>query len=106
MASVSSQEQPSEVRVGDLRPLDMSAHRQPRPDIQRLSDEELLESVRKPTFDDKIVINTRSGTLYDGNGRAFELFRRASDEKSKITADMTVPVEYYTPDLSMFPDIM
>jgi len=31
--------------------------------------------------------------------------RRAADPKSTIRGDLTVPVEYYTPDLSMFPDI-
>lgn len=29
----------------------------------------------------------------------------ASDSHSIITADMTIPVEYYSPDLSMFPDL-
>ncbi len=58
-----------------------------------------------PRFHDGIVINTRTGTLSDGNGRVIELLRRASDSKSKINADTIVPVEYYTPDLSMFPDI-
>ena len=56
-------------------------------------------------MDDRIVVNTRTGMLYDGNGRTLELLRRASDANSKITLDTMVPVTYYTPDLSMFPDI-
>jgi len=83
----------------------MSAHRETRPSIRTLSDEELLASVINPRFGDRLVINTRTGTLYDGNGRAMELLRRASDPNSEISADMIVPIEYYTPDLSMFPDI-
>ena len=97
-------ERPSELRIADLRPIEMSAHQSLRPELRKLSDHELLESATNPQFDDPLVVNTVTGLLYDGNGRANELSRRAADPESTITADLTVPVEYYTPDLSMFPD--
>jgi hypothetical protein len=105
MASGRTHKQPSDVRLGDLRPIAMSAHLAARPDLRKLTDDELLKSVIDPALRDGIVVNTRTGLLHDGNGRTLELLRRASDPNSKITADTLVPVEYYTPDLSMFPDI-
>lgn len=95
----------SELRISDLRPIEMSAHQALRPELQNLSDNELLESVRRPRFGDPLVVNAVTGVLYDGNGRTHELLRRAADPKSTIRGDLTVPVEYYTPDLSMFPDL-
>jgi hypothetical protein len=83
----------------------MSAHRRVRPSLQRLSDEELLNSVREPRLDDPIQINTLTGLLHDGNGRALELLRRANAEGGGILPDMLVPVRYYTPDRSMFADL-
>jgi hypothetical protein len=65
----------------------------------------LLAAVRNPKKGDPLTVNTWTGHLHDGNGRAHELLRRAADPRSKITPDMTVPVEEYTPDLSMFPDL-
>jgi hypothetical protein len=94
-----------QIEVRDLKPLQTPAHRAPRPGLQSLSDDELLEAVRNPKKGDPLVINTRTGQLRDGNGRAHELLRRAADPNSKITPDMMVPVEEYPPDLSMFPDL-
>jgi hypothetical protein len=94
-----------EVEIGDLRPLPTPAHSTPRPGLQRLSDDELLSSARNPRNDDYLTINTRTGHLHDGNGRARELQRRAADPGSTITPDMKVPVQEYTPDNSMFPDL-
>jgi hypothetical protein len=65
----------------------------------------LLEAVRNPRNGDFLTENTRTGHLHDGNGRGHELLRRAADPNSTITPDMLVPVEEYTPDLSMFPDL-
>jgi len=98
-------ERRSELRISDLRPIEMPAHQAPRPEFQKLGDDELLDSVRNPLFADPLVINSATGVLYDGNGRANELLRRAADPRSTIRGDLTVPVEYCTPDLSMFPDI-
>jgi hypothetical protein len=94
-----------QVAIGDLKPLQTPAHAAPRPGLRKLTDDELLESVRRPRNGDYLAENTRTGTLHDGNGRAHELLRRAADPNSSITPDMRVPVEEYTPDLSMFPDL-
>jgi hypothetical protein len=94
-----------DVEIRDLQPLQTPAHAAPRPGLQKLTDDELLASVRSPKNGDHLVVNTRTGNLHDGNGRAHELLRRAADPNSTLTPDMTVPVEEYTPDLSMFPDL-
>ncbi len=94
-----------DVRIRDLKPITGGAHSAPRPGLQQLSDAELLESVQNPARGDYLTENTRTGILVDGNGRAYELLRRAADPNSSITPDMLVPVGPYTPDLSMFPDL-
>ena len=53
----------SELRVSDLRPIAMSAHQAPRRELQDLSDDDLLDSVRNPQFDDPLVVNTVTGLL-------------------------------------------
>ena len=82
-----------------------SATLPPRPDLQKLTDAELLESVRNPAKGDFLIENTRTETLVDGNGRAHELLRRAADPNSSIKTDTKVPVAPYTPNMSMFPDL-
>ena len=62
-------------------------------------------SAKKPTDDQKIKVDTKTGSLVDGNSRVRELKKRASDLKSCITPDTTVPVEPYTPDDSAFWDM-
>lgn len=94
-----------EIEVKDLKPMQGSVHRAPRPGLQKLTDAELLESVRNPAKGDFLTENTHTGTLVDGNGRAHELLRRATDPNSSIQPDTKVPVIPYTPDLSMFPDL-
>ena len=93
------------VAIRDLKPLQTPAHSKQRPVLRALTDDELLNAVQNPKNGDGLVVNTRTGQLHDGNGRAHELQRRAADPASTITPDMTVPVEEYTPDLSMFPDL-
>lgn len=83
----------------------MLAHSAPRPRLQRLSDHDLLTAATNPKKGDYLTVNTRTGFLHDGNGRAHELQRRAAHPNSNITPDMTVPVLEYTPDMSMFPDM-
>jgi hypothetical protein len=94
-----------QVEVKDLKPIQEGAHSGPRPGLQKLTDAELLESVRNPTRGDFLTENTRTGMLVDGNGRAHELLRRAADPSSSIKPDTKVPVAPYTPDLSLFPDL-
>jgi hypothetical protein len=93
------------IAIRDLKPLQTPAHAAPRPGLAKLSDDELLATVSNPKNGDPLTVNTRTGNLHDGNGRAHELQRRAADPNSKITPDLTVPVQEYTPDLSMFPDL-
>src|SRR4051812_15001748 len=94
-----------EVEVKDLKPIHGKAHSAPRPGLRKLTDGELLESVRNPAQGDFLTENTCTGTLVDGNGRAHELLRRAADPASSIKPETKVPVVPYTPDLSMFPDL-
>ena len=91
--------------VGALDPLHSPAVSGQRPGLQRLTDEELLEAVNRPRNRDPIRIDTRTGKVVDGNGRAYELKRRAADPASSIRDDSEVLYEPYTPDHSMFPDI-
>ena len=92
------------IRIADLRPLDMLAHQSLRPELAAMTDEQLLDAVEHPRRLDWLVINTRTGYLHDGNGRAYELLRRAR-LGGLISPSTTVPVEYYTPNYSMFPDM-
>ncbi len=94
-----------EVPIGQLKPIQSVAHGSPRPGLQKLTDAELLAAVRNPKKGDFLTVNTRTGTLVDGNGRAHELLRRAADPKSSIKPDMKVPVQDHIPDMSMFPDL-
>ncbi len=95
----------SEVAIKDLKPLEHAAHTKPRPSLQKLTDQELLQAARSPADGRGIIINTKSGKVVDGNGRVLELQRRAADPKSSITPEMKVPTTTYTPDNSMFWDM-
>ena len=55
------------VEVKDFKPMQGSAHSAPRPGLQKLTDAELLESVRNPAKADFLTENTIAGTLVDGN---------------------------------------
>jgi len=65
--------------------------------IAKLSDDELIKSVTNPTKYKPVTVNTRTGTLSDGNTRIYELQRRG--------LNVDVPYAKYTPDNSMFPDL-
>ena len=93
------------IKVEDLAPLHAPETAGTRPRLERLSDTELIESVNNPSNGDPIRINTRTGRVVDGNGRAYELKRRANDPNTSITPDTEVLYEPYTPDTSFFPDI-
>ncbi|HVC98690.1 MAG TPA: hypothetical protein VND64_33805 [Pirellulales bacterium] len=94
-----------QIKVKDLQPIQGAAHSLPRSGLRKLTDGELLESACNPAKGDFLTENTRTGTLVDGNGRAYELLRRAADPNSRIESDTEVPVRSYTPDMSMFPDL-
>ena len=78
------------------------AHRLPRLKLERMTDEQLLDAVFRPKDGNYMTINTRTGLLVNGNGRAHELLRRANDAKSGIALDGIVPIIEYSPDVSMF----
>ncbi len=50
-----------QVAIKDLQPIHGSAHSAPRPGLQKLTDAELLESVRNPPKGDFLMENTRTG---------------------------------------------
>jgi len=83
--------------VKDLDPLHSPGTSGRRPDLEKLSDQELLNSVNNPSNGDLIQINTNTGKIMDGNGRAYELLRRAASPGSSITPDTPVYYEPYTP---------
>jgi hypothetical protein len=88
--------------VKDLDPVHSPETSKRRPDLEKLSDHELLESVNNPKEGDPIQINTNTGKVLDGNGRAYELLRRAASPGSSITPDTPIYYEPYTP--SSIPD--
>jgi RHS repeat-associated protein len=90
-------------RVGDLDPLHSPGTSGSRPNLRKLSDSELMDSAMNPRNGDPIRINTETGKVVDGNGRAYELLRRAADPNSRITPDTRVPYTPHTPDNSAFP---
>jgi RHS repeat-associated protein len=85
------------IRVGDLHPIHTPETAGVRPDLEGLTDDGLLQSVSNPANNDPLKINTRTGGVMDGNGRAYELLRRAGDPNSTITPDTRVPYEPYIP---------
>jgi len=85
------------INVKGLVPIHTPDTSGPRPYLERLSDDELLESVYWPHDGRMIRIHATSGRLMDGNGRAFELQRRAADPNSSIVPDTEVPYEVYAP---------
>ena len=93
------------VEVQDLKPIESMAHGSPRPYLQRLTDDELLDSVHHPQDGRYLLENTKTGILVDGNGRAHELLRRMNDPRSTILPNTLVIVGQYTPDLTMFFDL-
>lgn len=92
-------------KVKDLEPLHSKDVVGERPDLQKLSDKELMNSVNNPENKDPIKVNTKTGKVVDGNSRTYELQRRATDPNSTITPDTEVPVQNYTPNNSSFWDL-
>lgn len=98
-------EEPTKTKpVGDLDPLHSSETIGPRLDIEGLTDEELLDAVRKPNDGRPVKVDTESGKVVDGNTRVRELQRRSNDPSSSITPEIEVPYVDYTKDKSIFWD--
>ena len=66
-----------------------------RPELEGLSDDQLLDAANNP--DDPIQMNPQNGRVHNGNGRAYELKRRAALPESKITPDTPIHYEPYVP---------
>lgn len=88
--------------VKDLDPLHSPETSGKRPDLEKLSDQELLDSVYNPKDGRYMRIDPYTGRVFDGNGRAYELLRRAALPGSIITPDTPIYYEPYTP--SSIPD--
>jgi hypothetical protein len=81
-------------RLGDLEPI-----HQPGTNpitegrLRRMSDDELMRTVRDPA--DRQMMKARSGSnrVLDGNTRVRETQRRMTDPKSIFTPDTLIPVE-------------
>jgi hypothetical protein len=85
------------IPVKDLNPLHSPGTSGSRPELENLSDQELLNAVNHPKNGDPIQINTQTGKIMDGNGRAYELLRRSMLPGSSITPDTHVSYKPYTP---------
>jgi hypothetical protein len=82
--------------VKNLKPVHSPETSGRRPHLEKLSDQELLDSVNNnPT--DPIRINPKTGKVLEGNGRAYELLRRAALPGSSITPDTPIYYEPYIP---------
>jgi len=66
----------------------------PRPDLQRLTDRELL-NITNNNAREPMKINGRTGGLMDGNSRARELLNRASNPSSSIQGDTPIHYQVY-----------
>jgi hypothetical protein len=87
------------IKLKDLIPIHSLETSGPRPDLEQLSDAELVESVIRPSKGDPLKVDPKTGRVFDGNGRIYELRRRAADPNSSITWDMDIPYEPYTPGI-------
>jgi hypothetical protein len=93
------------IRLGDLVPIHSPGASGERPDLRRLSDEALLNAANEPRNGDRLKVEPATRRVFDGNGRLYELLRRAEDPNSLITLDTEVSYEPHTRDLSMFGDM-
>ena len=90
------------VPISDLEPLHDAETSGKRPELEGLSDDELIDSVENPAEGDHVKVNTETGKVVDGNGRLRELQERAKDPNSSITPETEITIEGHTPDNSIF----
>ncbi len=93
------------VPIKDLEPLHDAETSGKRPELEGLSDDELIDSAENPKNDDPVKVNPETGKVIDGNGRVRELQDRAKDPDSRITPETEITVEDYKPDYSDFWDL-
>ena len=77
-----------ERRIGDLETIDGPAHNEPRPELQGLTDEELLDSILNPANGESVKV--QGNQVRDGNGRIKEAQARGLN-------DVIIPVDVLPP---------
>ena len=97
---------PKQCPVKDLDPLHSPETIGNRPDLEKLSDKELLDWVNNPNDGEGLTVN-ENGKLIQGNSRAQELIKRSKDPNSSITPDtqVTVHPSPATPNKDIFWDL-
>lgn len=86
----------AERRIGDLEPIDAPGRNAPRPELEELSDEDLIGAIFDP--EDGQQIKVKGNRILDGNGRIKEALRRGL-----LGNDDFVPVEELPEDEDMAP---
>ncbi len=74
--------------LGDLEPIDAPGHNEPRPELQELTDDELMGTVTKPKDGQKVKVREGSKTPLDGNGRVKEMKDRGFSPDTEIPVDV------------------
>jgi RHS repeat-associated protein len=86
----------TERRVGDLEPIDAPGHNAPRPELEGLSDDDLIGAIFNP--EDGQRIKVKGNRILDGNGRIKEARKRGL-----LGADDLIPVDELEEDEDMAP---
>ncbi|MER9934333.1 RHS repeat-associated core domain-containing protein [Mesorhizobium sp. M0088] len=73
-------------KFGDLETIDAPAHNKPRPNIEKLTDKELKDSILNPA--DGQSVKVKGNTVLDGNGRLKEAAKRGL-----FSPEDTIPVD-------------
>jgi hypothetical protein len=82
-------------KLGDLEPIDGPAHNQPRPELEGLSNDELMGSVTAPADGQRVKV--RGNKVLDGNGRINEMKKRG------FSGDTSIPVDSLPPNPPIAP---
>lgn len=86
----------SERRIGELQEIDAPGHNAPRPELEGLSDEDLIDSIFNPG--DGQGVKVKGNRILDGNGRIKEAKRRGL-----LGDDDYIPVDEIPEDDDMAP---
>jgi hypothetical protein len=83
--------------VGDLRNLQPGNKLEPSKEeaVRQMSDQTLLDSVRRPVDGFGKSLYRGSSIIANGNHRAAELLRRAADPASSITDLTKIPIQWF-----------
>lgn len=80
--------------LGDLEPITGSAHSAPRPGLQDLNDDELMDTLRNPTPGEEVTV--KGNAVRQGNGRVTE-----AQSRDTISSDTEIPVDELPEDEPM-----